>query len=146
MKDLAVISFISKKFEVLDPFVNGAYVTPRHEDAYKWLSDGLESLNVDHEIKDLDKLVKETGGNGNHGMLIVANYGKSKYHIHWGWVPNIERKEHEIGIWKISIKKNRSFIDKLLGKNELVDNEDIVRKVESLFNTPDFSDIRVEYN
>ena len=79
------------------------------------------------------------------GWYIEGNYKGSGYFVGVGGNANESREEKNQGEWRIMIEKRRSVWEKLAGKNEMSEADEMMRVVRKILSMePDFKNVRYE--
>lgn len=141
MTDAIVVRFISTKFTVVDPFATGTYLKPNYEELYDWLSRRLTEKSISNEIVDLNEYGRALHVDYELGFVLKAHISGSNYNLYWGWAPNLEIMENKIGVWKLTIEKQRSYTDRLFRRNKLDEDDKLVGQIVKLFIGNEFTDI-----
>lgn len=113
-----LIRFNTKKFnttEVKAHFINEICFG---EDLAKWLGEKLDKLGYMVTIPDQE----------DWGWYMHANKDEVKYFFCFG-VASDETGRVADGEWVVAIEKKRSFWNKLLGKDQLSGNDEIIQEI-----------------
>lgn len=103
------------------------------EDLAHWLSQKLKLKNI-----NATDIFQEDWGWGFY--VVIEN---QTYFIGIGGVSDGADNDSNQGEWRVMIEKKRSFVEKILGKNKLTDNENIVTLIKNILNGEnDFKNIK----
>jgi len=92
------------------------------EDVAGWLRERLRSEGW--EVTEPDQ--------EDWGWYVEASRDGASYTLGLGGIPNDEDGGSDEGEWRVMVTKHRSLIDRLRGKNRLIEDEPILTLIESV--------------
>lgn len=137
------VEFVSKKFKVVDPHKTGAFVKPKYNDLYRWLSQQMNKVGIDNRIIDLDGKKRHRKKKRQYllGNTIIVE-SDSKYQLVCGWIPSAESEKKGEGVWSLEIFKKRKARDIMLFRNRLNKKDRLVCQILGFLDSEEFSDVR----
>jgi hypothetical protein len=129
------ILFDTNKFnlsEVKPDFINDCCFG---EDFANWLGQELNLINI----------ITTEPFQEDWGWAFYIKYKRHNYFIGVGGNADDLNKESNLGEWRVMVEKKRSIIEKILGKNKLNKDDDIINFIHTIImKQNDFHNIRIE--
>lgn len=104
------------------------------EDFSGWLVSALSAQGVEADVICME----------DFGWANIANHQGNSYLMCVVGVTDGDSSRPDFGEWRVILERRRTFLQKILGKNEISISDPLVTKVKSVLASAGFSDVAIQ--